>query len=113
MAESKKWLNKKEAIKDVSDLTKMRHQSVVFYHSAETALQEHNYKNAEEAYRKALELAELTDWKKQAVYIKGGLAVLYLEQSRLEDSRKLSVRSFRSFSTIQRQSDVLQKPVST
>ena len=52
-------------------------------------MEQHNYKDAEQAYREALSLAEAINCQKQAIYIKGGLATLLIEKSELDEAEHL------------------------
>ncbi|MEL6880160.1 MAG: NB-ARC domain-containing protein [Cyanobacteria bacterium J06607_10] len=89
LIESRQWLNKKEELGQLSAVSEKRYQSVINYHIAEIEMERHNYKDAEQAYRDGLSLAEELNWQKQAIYIKGGLATLLIEKSELDEAENL------------------------
>ncbi|MEN8445111.1 MAG: hypothetical protein ABG776_08895, partial [Cyanobacteria bacterium J06555_13] len=88
-AEARTWLDKRKQLKSVSQLSQARQQCILYYYTAEIALRQQKYEEAENSYRKALTFAKKTEWEKLSVYCKAWLATTLLKKGQLNEAEVL------------------------
>lgn len=87
--EAKRWLNKKRSLPKAHTVSRERQQYMHYYYTAELALRQKQHQVAEDAYRKALQIAEVRKWKKPTAYSKGWLAITLIQKGELDEAEHL------------------------
>lgn len=94
--EAESWLNKGKDLLTAPQSNRERQQCAHHYHTAEIAFRQQKYQIAEQAYRSALELAEVMQWRRQVVTSKSGLARVLLKQEALDEAEGLLTSALES-----------------
>jgi len=87
--EAEVWLNRGKMLPETDAVNRERQQYTYYYYTAEISLRQQKHQSAEDAYRKALKIAEEKRWKKQTAYSKSWLALTLIREGDLGEAKHL------------------------
>ncbi|MEL6455118.1 MAG: NB-ARC domain-containing protein, partial [Cyanobacteria bacterium J06623_5] len=88
-SEAKSWLEKRTSLATASYFSEQRQACTYYYYLGEISLRQDDYLAAEDAYRKALEFAKNTQWKKMSSYCEAWISVSLFHRDELAESERL------------------------